>query len=65
MRSTRTAKRAAIAGLVVLAGLVTGTGAGLGTTAHSAAVTTAGDMPWGIVKPIEPGASAEDDMPWG
>ncbi|MBV7698578.1 hypothetical protein [Streptomyces sp. TRM70350] len=64
MRSTRTAKRAAIAGLVVLAGLVTGTGAGLGTTAHSTTVT-AGDMPWGIVKPVEPSATAEDDMPWG
>lgn len=65
MRSTRTAKRAAIAGLVVLAGLVTGTGAGLGTTAHSATVTAASDMPWGIVKPVEPPAAAEDDMPWG
>jgi hypothetical protein len=64
MRSTRTAKRAAIAGLVVLAGLVTGTGAGLGTTAHSTTVT-AGDMPWGVARPVQQPAQADDDMPWG
>ncbi|MFI6106350.1 hypothetical protein [Streptomyces sp. NPDC051310] len=63
MRSTRTAKRATMAGLVVLAGLMTGAGAGLGTTAHS--VTNADDMPWGVVRPVETPGASDDDMPWG
>ncbi|MEU2260936.1 hypothetical protein ABZ557_11765 [Streptomyces sp. NPDC019645] len=65
MRSTRTAKRATMAGLFVLAGLITGTGAGLGSTAHSTTVTNADDMPWGVVKPLGPAAASDDDMPWG
>ncbi|WP_031071005.1 hypothetical protein [Streptomyces sp. NRRL S-118] len=65
MRSTRTAKRATMAGLAVLAGLMTGAGAGLGTTAHSATVTNADDMPWGVVRPVEMPGSSDDDMPWG
>jgi hypothetical protein len=52
-----------MAGLVVLAGLMTGAGAGLGTTAHS--VTNADDMPWGVVRPVETPGASDDDMPWG
>ncbi|SDM46697.1 hypothetical protein [Streptomyces wuyuanensis] len=65
MRSTRTAKRATMAGLFVLAGIITGAGAGLGSTAHSTTVTHADDMPWGIVKPVGPAMAYDDDMPWG
>ncbi|MBT2369786.1 hypothetical protein J7E88_32080 [Streptomyces sp. ISL-10] len=66
MRSTRTVKRAAMAGLIVLAGLITGTGAGLGTTAHRDTVTGDDDMPWGVVKATGPTyVVSGDDMPWG
>ncbi|MER7817985.1 hypothetical protein [Streptomyces sp. NPDC096153] len=65
MRSTRTAKRATMAGLFVLAGLITGADAGLGSTAHSTTVTNADDMPWGVVKPLGSAAASDDDMPWG
>ncbi|MCZ7461787.1 hypothetical protein [Streptomyces sp. WMMC940] len=65
MRSTRTAKRATMAGLFVLAGLITGAGAGLGFTGHSTTVANADDMPWGIVEPTGPTAASDDDMPWG
>ncbi|MER5220659.1 hypothetical protein [Streptomyces flaveus] len=65
MRSTRMVKRATMAGLVVLAGLMTGVGAGPGSAAQSATVTNADDMPWGIVKPIERPRMSDDDMPWG
>ncbi|WP_149183681.1 hypothetical protein [Streptomyces sp. TRM49041] len=65
MCSTRTTKRATMAGLAVLAGLMTSAGAGLGSTAHSATFTNGDDMPWGIVKPLETPVASDDDMPWG
>lgn len=66
MRSTRTAKRATTACLVVLAGLFVGAAGGLGTSAYSTTVMSADDMPWGVVKPVGPPPGGENgDMPWG
>ncbi|MCP3820599.1 hypothetical protein NLX86_21620 [Streptomyces sp. A3M-1-3] len=65
MRSTRTAKRAT-ACLFVLAGLFVGAAGGLGTSGYSTTVTSADDMPWGIVKPAGPPSGGQQgDMPWG
>ncbi|MEV4331749.1 hypothetical protein AB0K02_14610 [Streptomyces sp. NPDC049597] len=65
-----TGKRATMAGLIALAGLITGSGvAGAGTTTHTGAPveTVAGDddMPWGVVEPVAPRNASDDDMPWG
>ncbi|WP_455353888.1 hypothetical protein [Streptomyces sp. SYSU K217416] len=66
MRSTRTAKRATTACLVVLAGLFVGAAGGPGTSAYATTVTNADDMPWGVVKPAGPPAGGQQgDMPWG
>ncbi|MCX4721249.1 hypothetical protein ACFWB2_05975 [Streptomyces virginiae] len=73
MRSTRTAKTAnttAAACLVVLAGMFVGTGAASTVLADTHTTTQAdGDMPWGVVKPVDPprhgSAGKHGDMPWG
>ncbi|MFG2990567.1 hypothetical protein ACGFZK_14975 [Streptomyces sp. NPDC048257] len=73
MRSTRTAKTAnttAAACLVVLAGMFVGTGGAAAVLTDTRTTTQAdGDMPWGIVKPLDPPRDGSDgkhgDMPWG
>ncbi|MFJ7589156.1 hypothetical protein ACIQZO_17595 [Streptomyces sp. NPDC097617] len=72
MRSTRTAKTAnttAAACLVVLAGVFVGTGGASAVLADTRTTTQADDMPWGIVKPVDPprpgSAGTNGDMPWG
>ncbi|MFP1625561.1 hypothetical protein ACLB9X_10360 [Streptomyces sp. 5K101] len=66
MRITMTGKRATMAGLIVLAGLITGSGAvGPGSTTHTDTVAGEDDMPWGLVEPVGPRAASDDDMPWG
>ncbi|MEU6212884.1 hypothetical protein ACN6AT_31210 [Streptomyces sp. JL4002] len=68
MLSTRTAKTAKTAAtcLVVLAGMFAGSGGALAATGTGAADD---DMPWGVVKPIDPAhpgsARYNADMPWG
>ncbi|MGW0607455.1 hypothetical protein [Streptomyces sp. NPDC002644] len=65
MRSTRTSKRAKLAGLVALAGLIAGAGAGAGSAAHSVIAAHDDDMPWGVVKPLGNQYGQNGDMPWG
>ncbi|MFF8841925.1 hypothetical protein ACF08N_04205 [Streptomyces sp. NPDC015127] len=55
-----------MAGLIVLAGLIAGSGAaGQGAPAYADTVAGDDDMPWGVVEPAAPRAAGDDDMPWG
>ncbi|MER5870727.1 hypothetical protein [Streptomyces sp. NPDC002044] len=81
MRSTHAAKTAkttktAAACLVVLAGVFVGSGGALAATEGRGTTVLADDMPWGVVKPLDPprhgGAGHHarhgdrtQDMPWG